>query len=281
MAGARAQTRPSSHYTTIERLRLHHLRWGPASGPVVVLLHGLRAHAYCWERLAPSLAPPFQLLALDFRGHGESDWSEDGYGTAAYLADLAAWLDVQELARVDLIGHSAGGRVAVAYAARHPERVRRLVVIDIGPDVVFRPFDPTLAARPPRRFRELAEVVAALRPRYPTVSATYLRRLAAHSVRRAPAGGWQWKWDQRVRGQPPPPEAFRADLRALGCPTLVVRGAERGLLTAEGAARMQALVADCRVAAIPGTGHNLHEERPAVLARVVRAFLSGGAEGAG
>src|SRR5215207_4118973 len=126
---------PLSEHTTAGDLRLHSLIWGPADGPPVVLLHGLRGHAWTWERVATGLAPPYRLYALDFRGHGDSDWATEGYGTPRYATDVAAWLDARGLARVDVIGHSAGGRAAVALAADHPARVRRLVVVDIGPDI--------------------------------------------------------------------------------------------------------------------------------------------------
>jgi esterase len=112
-----------------------------------------------------------------------------------------------------------------------------------------------------------------LRQRYPTVGAKYLRRLARWSVRPAPAGRLAWKWDMRVRGHPQAPDEFRAALRALRCPTLIVRGGAHGSLSAEAAARMQTLVPDGRVIAVPRTGHCLAEERPAAFAAAVRAFL--------
>jgi pimeloyl-ACP methyl ester carboxylesterase len=114
-----------------------------------------------------------------------------------------------------------------------------------------------------------------LRERYPTVGAAYLRRLARWSVRpAAEAGRLTWKWDKRVRGNLPPAEEFRADLRALCCPTLIVRADSRdAVLSAEEAAEMQALVPDCRVVVIPRTGHCLVEERPAAFAAAARQFM--------
>ena len=222
----------------------------------------------------PHLTPPYRLLAPDFRGHGESEWSDEGYGTPRYVADFAAWVEAQALERFLLVGHSAGGRVAVAYAAAHPERVERLVIVDIGPDMVPpRPFDPALAALPQRTFVDVDEAVAVLRERYPTIGAAYLRRLARWSVRRGPDGRLTWKWDKRVRGQLPPPDEFRADLQALRCPTLIVHGGAEAYLSAEGAASMQALIPDSRIVPLPGTGHCLMEERPSTFAAIVRAFL--------
>jgi pimeloyl-ACP methyl ester carboxylesterase len=259
----------------VNDVRLHHLEWGTGDGPPLVLLHGIRAHAYIWSRPAPHLTPPYRLLALDFRGHGDSDWSDDGYGNARYVADFAAWADAVGLERFPLVGHSAGGRVAVSYAAAHPGRVERLVIVDVGPDVgPTRPFDPELAARPHRTFDDLDHVVRVLRERYPTIGAAYLGRLARWSVRPGPDGRLTWKWDKRIRGQLRPADEFRADLRALRCPVLIVRGGEAAALSAESAAEMQALIStECRIVVLPRTSHMLAEERPATFAAVVRDFL--------
>jgi pimeloyl-ACP methyl ester carboxylesterase len=265
-----------SRYTDLPELRVHHLEWGPPDGAPLVLLHGLRAHARVWTRAAPLLTPPQRVLAPDMRGHGDSDWSDEGYGNARYVADFAACADAMGLERFPLVGHSAGGRVAVSYAARHPERVERLVVVDMGPDVgPTQPFDPALAARPQRTFDDLDHTIRVLRERYPTIGAGYLRRLARWSVRPGPDGRLTWKWDKRVRGQLRPADEFRADLRALRCPILIVRGGEAAALSAESAAEMQALVpTECRIAVIPRTSHMLAEERPATFATVVREFLA-------
>jgi esterase len=272
---ARRAGAPRSVFTTIQGLRLHHLEWGPPDGPPLVLVHGLRAHARIWTRAAPLFTPPYRVLALDLRGHGESAWSDDGYGTPRYAADLAAWIDALGLERIDLIGHSAGGRAALTYAAAHPERVARLVLVDIGPDVgPTQPFDPKLAAQPAREFADLDEVVRLLRERYPFISESYLRQIARWSVRRYPDGALRWKWDKRVRGHPLPAALFRADLAALRCPTLVVRGGERAYLRPEAAAEMAQLAPDCRVVAVPAAGHCVPEERPGTFAAAVWQFLN-------
>lgn len=282
MAARKRAPMPRSTFLEINGLRLHHLEWGPPDGPPLVLLHGVRAHARIWTRPAAYLTPPYRLLAPDFRGHGDSAWTDAGYGTPRYLADFTAWVDSVALGRFALVGHSAVGRVAVGYAAAHPERVERLVVVDIGPDTVpVRPFDPALAALPQRTFGAVEEAAVLLRERYPYASRRYLRQLARWSVRPTDNGRYTWKWDKRVRGHIPPPDEFWADLRALRCPTLLVRGGEHAALRPESAARMAAMVPNCRLVAIPRTGHCLCEERPATFAAAVRTFLDEGAAPAG
>jgi esterase len=273
-----SDARPRSQHTLVNGMRLHHLEWGPPDSPPLVLLHGIRAHGYIWTRVAPYLTPPYRLLAPDLRGHGDSAWSDDGYGNLRYAEDFAAWADALGLGRFPFIGHSAGGRVAVTYAATHPERVERLAIVDMGPDVgPTRPFDPVLAARPQRTFDDHAHTMRVLRERYPTIDAGYLRRLARWSVRPDADGRLTWKWDKRVRGHLRPADEFRADLRAPRCPVLIVRGGPAADLSAASAAEMQALIpSECRIAVIPRTSHMLAEERPATFAAVVRAFLGEG-----
>jgi pimeloyl-ACP methyl ester carboxylesterase len=272
---ARGTRAPRSVFTTIHGLRLHHLEWGSSTAPPLVLVHGLRAHARVWTRVAPYLSPPYRLLAPDLRGHGESAWSDEGYGTLRYADDLAAWLDALGLARIDLVGHSAGGRVAVTSAVAQPERVARLVVVDVGPDVgPAQPFDPVLAAQPAREFPTVDAAAALLRDRYPHISERYLRRMARWSVRRYPDGALRWKWDKRVRGQPLPAALFRADLAALRCPTLIVHGGRRAYLRPEAAAEMQTLAPDSRVVAVPTAGHCVMEERPGTFASIVQRFFA-------
>src|SRR5205085_4220192 len=111
-------------------LRLHHLEHGTGDPPVVCM-HGVTGHAWVWHHVARGLSER-RILALDFRGHGDSQWARDkAYTSAEHLADLEARLDALGESVVDLVGSSWGGLVAVAFAARNPERVRRLAIVDV------------------------------------------------------------------------------------------------------------------------------------------------------
>ena len=106
-------------------VRLRATRW-PGRGDPVVLLHGLASQRRFWNLVAPHLVG-VPLLALDQRGHGDSDKPDDDYGYDAVVADLATALDALGLSRAVLVGHSWGASVALSFAAVHPERaaVRR------------------------------------------------------------------------------------------------------------------------------------------------------------
>src|SRR5262249_20512706 len=129
---------------TVNGLALHYVEWGAPSAPPVVLLHGITGHATTWDHLAGVLADRHRVIALDQRGHGDSAPAPDGdYGVAAMAGDLAAFVDRLGLGSFALVALSMGGRVAMAYAGGgHVERVSRLVLVDIGPDINPAGLDP-------------------------------------------------------------------------------------------------------------------------------------------
>jgi pimeloyl-ACP methyl ester carboxylesterase len=101
--------------------------------PVLVLVHGLSSNRHIWDLVAPDLARRYHVVALDQRGHGESDQPETGYDFASIVADLAAFLDALNLHQpVLLVGHSWGASVVLHFAVEHPDRTAGLVLLDGG-----------------------------------------------------------------------------------------------------------------------------------------------------
>src|SRR5215813_15220977 len=116
--------------------RFHYTEWGAPTAPPLVMLHGVTGHARTWDEEAALFASRYRVLALDQRGHGDSDPSPDAdYTVATLAADVAAFVDALGLARISLVGLSMGGRVAIGFAGQAPERVDRLVIVDIGPEI--------------------------------------------------------------------------------------------------------------------------------------------------
>jgi pimeloyl-ACP methyl ester carboxylesterase len=127
--------------TTVSRVAVNDLslavaEWpGPAKGSAIVCIHGLTANHTCWASVADVLSPAHRLIAYDLRGRGESDKPEKGYSLALHGEDLLGLLDHFGLKKAVLVGHSLGAHIAVRFAAVHPERVARLVLVDGGIDV--------------------------------------------------------------------------------------------------------------------------------------------------
>src|SRR2546430_15056764 len=116
--------------------RFHYTEWGAWTAPPVVMLHGVTGHARTWDEEAAALAARYRVLALDQRGHGDSDPSPNAdYTVATLSADVTAFADTLGLPRFSLVGLSMGGRVAIAFAGQAPRRVDRLVIVDIRPAI--------------------------------------------------------------------------------------------------------------------------------------------------
>src|ERR1700761_6226443 len=123
----------TSRFVELDGIRFHYLDWG-GDGPPLVMLHGFTGHAHTWDYTARALAGQYRVLALDQRGHGDTGWASRD-GSRPMVGDALASLDAQGLDRVTLMGLSMGGNVAYLFAAAHPERIERLIIGDIGPEV--------------------------------------------------------------------------------------------------------------------------------------------------
>lgn len=108
---------------------LHVHEWGDPSGPPLLCLHGVTGHGGRFRRLAEQHLERFRVAAVDLRGHGRSDW-EPPWDFETHVEDILETLDRLGLGRVDVVGHSFGGRLALELAARHPDRVGRLALLD-------------------------------------------------------------------------------------------------------------------------------------------------------
>jgi esterase len=271
----------TDHTITLHGSRFHYTEAGAADAPPVILLHGVTGHARTWDVESAALAPHYRVIALDQRGHGDSDPPPDAdYTLAALVGDLAAFVDALRLERVALVALSMGGRVAIQYAASYPARVTRLVVVDIGPDIApgGRVRVGGLMAGAPERFNTIEEVLAYQRANNPRYTEALLRARVHHGVRPLPGGGFTWKYDRGLRelvrsGRWSDPIDLWPAWRALACPTLLVRGAESDILSADTAAAMIEAQANARLVEIPDAGHTVPGDQPEAFLKILREYL--------
>ena len=232
---------PTSKHLAVNGLRVHYLDWGEAGAPPVVCVHGYTSSAQAFNAPARRLQDRVHLIAPDVRGHGESAWSPAGeYQYRDQASDLAALVDELGLARFTLIGTSMGGIIAMAYAGDHAERLRGLVINDIGPDVEGGSQRITqMVGSRPEEFQTLEDAMAYRREVSPITagrSEEDQRELALGVLRQRADGRWIWKMDpayiqQRVqRGAPARPGALaRAGAPALPDAGGVGHGQRRAL----------------------------------------------------
>jgi len=128
---------PTSVWAKGAGVKIHLSQWSEADNPagVILALHGLTANGRCWFSVAPPLARHHRFLGMDLRGRGLSDKPATGYSADAHVADIIAVLDDLGIERALLMGHSLGAYVSLATAARHPDRVSKLVLFDGGGDL--------------------------------------------------------------------------------------------------------------------------------------------------
>jgi pimeloyl-ACP methyl ester carboxylesterase len=259
-------------------------RWtpdGPSRG-VVLLLHGGGQTRHSWRAAGPVLAAAgWTAVAIDFRGHGDSDRAADRrYNVDAMTEDVLRVIAVLGEPPV-VIGASLGGLAGLVIAGEQPDALRALVLVDAVPrieaDGSRRIIEFMRGA--PGGFGSLEEVAEAVRAYQPhrvrPVNADGLRK----NVRLAADGRWYWHWDPQMMRAPDPAETGRLAARtraaaaAVTVPVLLVRGQLSDVVSADGAADLLALIPQARYADVAGTGHMVAGDDNSVFLERVADFL--------
>jgi esterase len=274
---------PESREFHVGRMRFHYLDWGNRHLPTIVFLHGGALNAHTWDLCCLALRDDYHCVALDQRGHGDTDWAPDAdYSIGASLADTKGFVDHLGLDKFILAGMSLGAINALAFAIAHPERLSHLVIIDAGPEM-RRPGSSRIRDFV-REVQESVTVEAIIEKALqfnPRRDPKILRRSLMHNLRQQPDGSWQWKYDRR-RFQRLDHEAHRAEragladgLARITCPTLVVRGGESDVFHEDDAERLTARLPHGRRVTIPRAGHTVQGDNPKDLVAELRRFLAG------
>jgi pimeloyl-ACP methyl ester carboxylesterase len=259
--------------------RLHYVEWNPRGARTLVLLHGNSANAWWWQPFADALwDSDFRLLALDLRGHGDSEWVRPpAYRPADYADDLARFITRMDLRHAIVAGHSMGGIATLAFAAQHPELARAIVVIDVAVVSTQRRdrYLQRLRALPTVIYRDLTTAMERYRlmPNEGEIAPAVLAAVAERSLAPAPGGGYTLKFDREsfFGGDGLPVEAT---IRSIGIPLLLVRAEFSRIMKAEAAARAAESNPRARLLTIPGVHHHLLLERPDLLAAAIRDFAA-------
>lgn len=269
-----------SRFVTVNGLRLHYLDWGGPSQRVLLLLHGITGNCHVWDPFAVRWREQFRIFSLDQRGHGDSDHAREGYPVTAFAEDVAAFARALGLERFDLAGISLGARNALPLAAQHPELVRRLVLVDCGPEVGREGARGTASrvGQRPIGFRDADEAAAYFRELNPNWPADYVERLVTHGLRRNWANKLVWKHDPELvwitlsAGKREVPFLWEECAR-IACPTLILRGEQSTVLTPDILDRMLAVMPRAEAVVIPNAGHSIHADQPEAFERAVLSFL--------
>jgi pimeloyl-ACP methyl ester carboxylesterase len=270
-------------FVHLDRLRIHYRDWGTRNDHVVVLLHGLTSQSHQWDTIADALKDQFRVICPDLRGHGDSDWTPDGYYCPLLAGDLAQLTDTLQLRDFALVGYSLGARAALAYAGGHPHRLTHLVLVDAGPEV-SRASALSVRSRvqqgaAKRGFRTTDEALDDLRQRYPAWRSEFHELEVRYELKRNWAGMLTHKHDPELywltdrAGLQDVPYLWEM-ARHVDVPTLIMRGESSDVLDETIVEKMLAAIPDARMITF-STGHSIPREDPDRFLTELRAFIGG------
>jgi pimeloyl-ACP methyl ester carboxylesterase len=279
---------PEEKWADIGELRVRYLDW-KGDGPPIVALHGLASSAHWYERVAGCLSDRYRIIAPDQRGHGKTTQASSGYDWQTLASDVAGLMDHLNMDRAAVMGHSWGGHVASNIAARFPQRVTRLVMIDGGfqnghllPNASWEVFRARFAPRDVSGTRQ--EFLERLRSQLEECWGPDLERTVLSMVYEDDQGQvrdilqpvnhaqvLRAMWDE-------PPSVILSRVR---CPTLLVPAGPRADRANTEFSRMRERMVEaaaqitrsCHVQWIPDTIHDIGYHKPQELAQAIREFL--------
>lgn len=286
-------TGPTSQVYFSQRLRLHYVDWGNHTAPPLLLIHGGRDHCRSWDWAAERLRDKFHVIAVDLRGHGDSEWaSGSSYPLAEFIYDIAQLVEQKQLKPLSILSHSMGGAISLMFTGAYQGAVRKLAVIE---GIFWSPSEferrqgtpiagritrwveqlRELSGRPPRRYASLDEAVKRMRAENPRLNADQAEHLTVHGMNQNEDGSFSWKFDNYIRALAPynlPVRDVTALWEGITCPTLLIRGSESEASDPATDGSLQ-FFKNARALTVQGAGHWVHHDKLDELIAAVGAFL--------
>lgn len=264
-------------------LRFHYRDWSSqrADAPVLLLLHGFTGHARMWDSFAQAMSDRYRVIALDQRGHGETQWAPaDAYAPSELALDIQAFVHALGLTSFSLVGLSMGGRAAILYAGNRPTELHKFVIVDIGPEM-----DPVgrtrieQGAKANDLFESRQAAFELALKGNPLADREQLRHRLYHAMMLREDGLWTYRFDPALRDPDRPlprgnPDVLWQAISQIQVSTLIVRGAQSDVLTHDCAQRMVKEINGSRMVTIANAGHVVPVDQPAPFLETVRMFLS-------
>lgn len=271
------------HFAVDDSLTIRGEAWGASDAPPVLLLHGGGQTRYAWGNTARTLAAQgWYAIALDLRGHGESDWAPDGdYSIDAFVADLRGVATRLSQAPA-LVGASLGGITSLLAEGEATEPMSTAVVlVDVTPRIEEKGAERILSFMKayPQGFARLEEAADAVAEFLPHRSRPRDLSGLAKNLRQGPDGRYCWHWDpqmlnsfqfDRVRN----PERMLAAAKGLRSPTLLVRGRMSDVVSEAAVAEFRSLAPHAQYVDVAGAGHMVAGDQNDAFSEAVVNFLA-------
>jgi pimeloyl-ACP methyl ester carboxylesterase len=277
VGSARADGLGKSGFVDSDGVKLHYVAAG--EGPLLVLLHGFPDYHYTWRDQIPALSKHFQVVALDLRGYNKSDKPKgvDNYKMEKLVADVAAVLAHFREKKVTLVGHDWGGAIAWHFATTHPDKIDRLVILNLPhPNGFLR----ELASNPeqqknsqyardfqkPEAAKSVKPEALALWVKEPEARKEYLEAMKRSSV--------EGMLNYYKANYPREPYNAGAKLPPVKCPVLMIHGLDdKYLLPGALSGTWEWVESDLTLITVPGAGHFVHRDKSEFVTRKMVGWL--------
>ncbi|WOF74270.1 alpha/beta hydrolase [Parvibaculaceae bacterium PLY_AMNH_Bact1] len=270
---------PRHHHAVLNCRRFHFVEWGTAGNPPLLFLHGGNQSARTWDIVCLALADRFHCIALDQRGHGDSEWSYEGhYRPEHHAEDFAALSKHLGWKRFGLIGMSMGGINALSFASQNWQHLSALVCVDVGPFVQMDKAKALVSfVQANTKRQSFDDFVNAALTHNPRRKEELLRHSLTHTTRELSDGSWSWKADRREKLDMTEMSGRLNKLeqacRHIECRTLVVRGEKSPTFSKEDAQRFVHLLPNGELTVVANAGHTVQGDNPKGLIKALEGFL--------
>ncbi len=254
-------------------MRLNYKFFG--QGTPVVILHGLLGSLDNWQTFARKISAEFKVITIDLRNHGRSPHSDE-HSYPAMVSDLAEFFAEHHIQKAHIIGHSMGGKVAMQFAITHPEKVLKLIVVDIAPKEYGRGHDTifeSLAKVDLTRISKRDDADAMLATRIHDFA---VRQFLLKNLDRNPDGSFSWKMNLEglISNYEQINQAIHSEKR-VAIPAFVIRGGKSNYVQEDDLNTFRKIFPQTELITISEAGHWVHAEAPDAFYAAVYKILAG------
>ncbi len=274
---------PNDKYITVNNLKFHYLEWGNSENPTIILIHGIAQTCHSWDFISLGLSEKYRVIALDLRGHGDSEWAPDkNYNIEAYSDDLHKIIEKLNLNNFILIGLSIGGKTCFTYASQHLEKIRALAIVDAAPENIQAGYkNMSKFMKQKDELDSIDEFIDRILKYNPRRSRQQAKGSIIHNIKQMENGKWTWKYDsffrtpqKHIQNPDKIAKTLWSRLEKVMCPTLIVRGAQSDLVASEITEKMSNIMNNATIVTVKNAGHLVPGDNPAGFQTAINNFLN-------